>query len=114
MPRLLRVSAYHARCIVQRLHTVFAISLFGISTSGCVTVTPAPGADKVKVTNSPNDVAACTAVGNIRVPVPQTAVDGSAQMTEFRNQAVGLGGNAALVTVNWPNGQVEGIAYRCP
>ena len=99
---------------MQRVYAALVIVSCGFSTSGCVTVTPAPGADKVKVTNSPNDMAACTAVGNIKVPAPQTAVDGSAQMTQFRNQAVGLGGNAALVTVNWPSGQIDGIAYRCP
>jgi hypothetical protein len=99
---------------MQRLYATFAIGLFGISASGCFTVTPAPGADKVKVTDSPTDVAACTAVGNINVPAPEISFDGSAQMTALRNQAVALGGNAALVTVNWPNGRVDGIAYRCP
>jgi hypothetical protein len=78
--------------------------------AGCVSVTPAPGSDKVRVTNQPADVAACTAVGNIKVPPPSTM--GTDQMAEFRNQAVGFGGNAALVTVGGPT--VEGIAYRCP
>jgi len=99
---------------MQRLFAVFVIGLFGFSTSGCVTVTPAPGADKVKVTNSPSDVAACAAVGNIDAPALQMGVDSAAQMTQFRNEAVVLGGNVALVTVIWPNGQVNGVAYRCP
>jgi hypothetical protein len=98
---------------VQRLYAGFVISFFAISTSGCATVTPVPGApvpgaEKVKVTSSPGDVAACNAVGNIKV-----AKDGQG-LTELRNQAVGLGGNTAFVTVNRPNGQIDGVAYRCP
>jgi len=100
---------------MQRLYAGLAIAFFAISTSGCVTVTPAPGADRVKVTNSPGDVAACTAVGNIRVPKNEQGLsDAAAQMTGFRNQAIGLGANAALVTASWPDGQIDGIAYRCP
>jgi hypothetical protein len=94
---------------MQRLYAGLVISFLAISTSGCATATPVPGApvpgaDKVKVTSSPGDVAACTAVGNIKV----------AGLADLRNQAVGLGGNTAFVTVNRPNGQIEGIAYRCP
>jgi hypothetical protein len=92
--------------------SVVLASIFFITIvlAGCVSVTPAPGSDKVRVTNQPADVGACTAVGNIRVPPPST-MDPD-QMAEFRNQVVGLGGNAALVTVGGPT--LVGIAYRCP
>jgi hypothetical protein len=83
--------------------------------AACQTVTPAPGADKVKVTHNSADVVACTAAGNIKVPRNANGVvDMATAETEFRNQAVGLGGNAALVTVGAMGIPAEGIAYKCP
>jgi hypothetical protein len=74
------------------------------------TLGPAPGSDKVHVTTNPSDVSACTAIGNILVPGGTPNKD-----VEFRNQAVGLGANTALVTVTVYGGTpVDGIAYRCP
>lgn len=77
---------------------------------GCLTVTPAPGSDKLRVTRNPSDVSTCTAVGNIKVadnlPPPQA-------QTEFRNQAIGFGANAALATLVVVGVPVEGVAYRC-
>ena len=71
---------------------------------------PVPGSDKVHVTMNPSDVSACTAVGNIKVAGGAPNVD-----IQFRNQAVGFGGNAALVTVTvFGTTPVDGIAYRCP
>jgi len=75
------------------------------------TTTPAPGADKVRVTTSPSDVANCPAVGNIKLPATTTSVD---ILTEFRNQIIGLGGNTAFVTKGSPRYPAEGVAYRCP
>jgi len=83
--------------------------------SACVTVTPAPGADQVRVTKNVSDVATCKALGNIRVPKnAQGLVDGASAQTQFRNQAVGLGSNVALVTEGFESIPVAGIAYRCP
>ena len=70
---------------------------------------PVPGAEKVHVTTDPSDVSACTAVGKIKVPGGSPNVD-----ILFRNQAVGLGGNTAFVTVTFGTIPVDGVAYSCP
>ena len=76
-----------------------------LSTSGAV-----PGSDKVHVTMNPSDLSACTAIGNIKVPGGAPDKD-----IQFRNQAVGFGANAALVTVTvFGTTPVDGVAYRCP
>lgn len=99
---------------MQRTACLVTIAWMSI-TAGCATVTSAPGADKIKVTSNSADVAACTAAGNIKVPKNSNGlVDMATAETEFRNQAVGLGANAALVTVGPLGVPVEGIAYRCP
>jgi hypothetical protein len=79
----------------------------------CVSL--APGADKVRITKNPADVANCSAVGNINVPIElQGQFDIARADTQFRNQVIGLGGNAAFVTSSSLGIPVEGIAYRCP
>jgi len=79
----------------------------------CVSL--APGADKVRITKNPSDLANCSAVGNINVPIElQGQVDIAIADTQFRNQVIGLGGNAAFVTSSSLGIPVEGIAYRCP
>jgi hypothetical protein len=52
-------------------------------------------------------VANCKPVGNIHF---ETTPDGN----DFRNQVVGLGGNAAMVTLGNFNIPWSGVAYRCP
>jgi hypothetical protein len=82
--------------------------------SSCLTVTPAPGSDKVNVTRNPADVAACKPVGNIVVPkTSNDTVDIATAATDFRNRAIGLGGNTALVTSGFVSVPVEGVAYHC-
>jgi hypothetical protein len=82
--------------------------------TGCQTVTPAPGADKVRLTNNPADVASCKAVGNITVPKTSNGtVDIASAATEFRNRTIGLGGNTGFVTSGFVSVPVEGIAYHC-
>jgi hypothetical protein len=88
--------------------------LFTLLLGSCATVTPAPGSDKVHVTNNPADVAACKPVGNIAVPKTSNGtVDMASAATDFRNRTVGLGGNTALVTSGFVSIPVEGIAYHC-
>jgi hypothetical protein len=84
--------------------------------AACVTVSLAPGADLVRLTKTPGDVATCKPVGNIRVPQDaNTGTVGIANaQNQFRNQVVGLGGNAGLVTSGLLDVPVEGIAYQCP
>lgn len=99
---------------MRRLYGLLAAVALAAA-SGCLTVTPAPGADKLRVTSNAADVASCAPVGNIRVSKnDQGLVDAATAPTEFRNQAVGFGANAALVTMSGFGIPVEGIAYRCP
>ena len=84
-----------------------------ILVTACVSL--APGADKVRITKNPSDVANCSAVGNIKVPGEGSdQVDITTADTQFRNQVVGFGGNAAFVTSSTLGVPVEGVAYRCP
>jgi hypothetical protein len=96
------------RILLAHIMTTTAILL-----SSCVTL--APGADQVRITNKASDVATCKALGNIQVPKnDQGLVDGASAQIQFRNQAVGLSSNVALVTEGFVSIPVAGIAYRCP
>jgi hypothetical protein len=78
-------------------------------TLGTACVNPiilAPGADQVRLTKNPGDVANCAPSGNIRQEYPD--IDG------FRNRVVGLGGNAALVTEGSLGFPLVAVVYRCP
>jgi hypothetical protein len=106
-----------------RLYNGIVVICWAVVAAGCVSAAPtsgvdkvlAPGADKVKITRNPADVAPCTAAGNIRVfKDPAAKVEFATAETEFRNQTVGLGANAALITLVALGVPVEGIAYRCP
>ena len=91
-----------------------SVSVFiSVLLGGCVSL--APGADKVQVTKNAADVAACSSLGNITVPrKPEGQVDMGNAETQFRNRAVGLGANTALVTFGTASIPMEGIAYKCP
>ena len=78
--------------------------------AACASVTLVPGADKVRVTQNAQDVGACAAVGNLRVPRDSHGNPAVMNPTDdMRNQTIGLGGNTAFVT-----SASEGVAYRCP
>ena len=73
--------------------------------AACETVPLVPGADKVRITNTPSDVTNCKAVGIL----PGGTVNGlENQFTVIRNKTIGLGGNTVLLL---PGGD---IAYLCP
>jgi len=67
---------------------------------GCVTA--APGADQVKFTGNPDDVSACTAVGNISAEAMANLDPHVAQ-----NFAVGLNANVIFRT------GASAVAYHC-
>jgi hypothetical protein len=105
----------HGRWVVKALNTQRVIQCFvfmamAFMASGCATgVTLAPGADQIKVTQVPTDVAACVAVGNVDGENGSgLTIDGIRQM---QNQTVGVGGNTVLVTSDIS--PQKGIAYRC-
>ena len=101
---------------MKRSYARLAAALWiALVASGCVMTTPAPGADQVKITHNAAEVGACTPAGNIRVPRnADGVVDIANAQTQFRNEAVGLGGNVALVTEGALGVPTAGIAYRCP
>ena len=107
----------------MRLYNGIVVICWAVAAAGCVSSAPAsgvdkvlaPGADKVKITRNPADVASCTPAGNIRVfKDPEAKVEFATAETEFRNQTVGFSANAALITLVTLGVPVEGIAYRCP
>jgi hypothetical protein len=95
--------------------TVLLLSILTFLLSACAT-TLVPGAEKVKVTNTPADVAACKILGeieghvvdNIWGSLPQRYVD------EMRNRTVLAGGNTLLITSHSPYSHARGMAYQCP
>jgi hypothetical protein len=98
---------------LQRILLAHIMITATILLSACVTL--APGADQVRITDKASDVGTCKALGNIQVPKSgQDTVDGFSAQNQFRNQAVGLGSNVALVTEGFVGIPVAGIAYRCP
>lgn len=98
---------------MQRTANACLLIASTILVGACVTL--APGADQVRLTTKPADVEACKALGNLQVPKnDQGLVDGASAQNQFRNQAVGLGGNMALVTEGFVSIPVAGIAYHCP
>ena len=99
--------------IMQRTANTLLLIASAILAGACVTL--APGADQVRLTNKPADVVACKALGNIQVPRDNGGlVDGATAQNQFRNQAVGLSANVALVTEGFVGIPVAGIAYHCP
>jgi hypothetical protein len=98
---------------MQRILSAQIMITATILLSACVTL--APGADKVRITDKASDVATCKALGNLQVPMDGGApADASSAQDQFRNQAVGLGSNVALVTQGIVGLPFSGIAYRCP
>ena len=82
-------------------------ALFAGSLAACVTITPAPGSERVKVTENPADVASCKSVGNI------DAVKYNGDQAIMRNEVIGDGGDTLLLTVPAAFGGGLGVAYRC-
>lgn len=82
-----------------------------IAMASCATMVPAPGANHVRLTRNPAEVAGCSPVGNINLPSSQ---QGMYAAFNFRNRVVGYGGNAGLITVSvLASEPIDGIAYRC-
>ena len=90
---------------MKTILTTSGVALLAASLGACA-ITPAPGAERVRVTTSAADVASCKPVGNINSSGAQT---GSPEM-QFRNETVGYGGDTLFVTDEY---RMIGIAYRC-
>lgn len=83
---------------------LLSASLFATLTA-CQTVPLVPGADKVRITNTPSDVANCKALGNLP---PGGAFGDENAWAVIRNNTIGLGGNTVLMAPG------VAIAYQCP
>lgn len=82
---------------------------------GSLPVPPlAPGAEKVKITRNPSDVAGCKAVGNVHVEGGNLT---DAPQILTKNRAIGLGGdtvfNTSLQLSETMGGVIDGVVYRC-
>lgn len=97
---------------MRRSKWLVAVSL--ICLSGCAPFVLAPGAADVRLTKVAADVVGCTAVGNIQLPRDSDGFELRNAVGRLRNQTIGLGGNAALVTESVHGTPTTGVAYRCP
>jgi len=79
----------------------------------CATTTLAPGAAQVRLTDQAGDVQHCAPVGNI-TPARDAKGDTFSTPANFKNQAIGLGGNTVLVTKALLGAPIDGVVYRCP
>jgi hypothetical protein len=79
----------------------------------------APGADQVRITKNPADVAGCKAVGNVSIGPRDYLMSSEAYL---RNRVVGLDGNTLFLVISTEGVDAsgtpytlmrEGIAYRC-
>jgi len=96
-------------------HAKSLVSICGFALSACAPFVLAPGAEQVQVTKLPADVASCTAVGNIELPKNSDGrVDRTHALDRMKNQTIGFGGNAALITESRQGTPTAGLAYRCP
>src|SRR4051812_12513490 len=87
-------------------------SLIGLS--ACTPILLAPGAAEVRVTIVSGDVAGCTPVGNLRVPLLQSGmVDPRHALGQLKNETIVLRGNVAFVTEGTPDIPSAGVAYHC-
>lgn len=92
------------------LPVLMSVALGAIS--ACATVALAPGADKVRLTQTAADVAACTPVGNLHLGAGPNGPPNPA--AALRNEVIGLGGNTAFVTTGSLTIPTDGVAYKCP
>jgi hypothetical protein len=97
--RLARSGANMTRPLTLRA-SASAIALVMVSGCGLPSPVMAPGAEDVKITRNPADVAGCTPAGNIDY-------ESMTNLYATQNKAVGYNANVVLNTVS------GGIAYRC-
>jgi hypothetical protein len=87
------------------LTVVLALTL--LSVAACSSLSP--GAEKVRVTRDPKDVAGCKAVGQVSGLTGTQALPGAEK--KMMNAALALGADVVFVTSTI--GSYDGVAYRC-
>jgi hypothetical protein len=95
---------------MKALVSVLALTALVAFASGCSSA--APGAEKIRVTNNPKDVAGCKVAGQVSGLTGGQAYPDS--KTKMRNAALALGADTIYVTstVNLTGGY-EGMSYNC-
>jgi hypothetical protein len=100
---------------LQTIRNAFFAVASSLLMYACASVTLAPGAEKVRLTEAAADVANCKAVGNVQVRKrPGDVGDLFSAPTQFRNQTLGFGGNIGFVTEGGLQAPAAGVAYQCP
>jgi hypothetical protein len=84
-----------------------SIVLFLMTLTSCTSLSP--GAEKVKFTRDPKDVAGCKAVGQVSGLTGTQALPGAKQ--KMMNAALAIGADVVFVTSTV--GSYDGVAYRC-
>jgi hypothetical protein len=105
------MSGFHVLGICARTS---AVGVMLTLMCACATPALAPGADKVQLTQKADDVAHCTAVGNINPARDAKGGTTFSTPAEFQNQAIGLSGNTVFVSKEYMGAPIEGVVYRCP
>jgi hypothetical protein len=94
---------------MTRLRLAVPPALFMLLNGCLITVPSAPGAEKVNMTHSESEVAACTPLGDV-VGLTDTNYVAD-ERREMQNQTIDLGGDTLLLTKD--KDPPKGTAYRC-
>lgn len=97
------MSSSRNRCDASAVAVVLTL----LSAAACSSLSP--GAEKVKVTRDPKDVAGCKAVGQVSGLTGTQALPGAEK--KMMNAAFAL--RADVVFVTSTIGSYDGVAYRC-
>lgn len=118
------------------LKTLAALALLLVACSGCVATRLTPEGREVRVTSDPDDVRACTRIGDVEarreLNRPRYASSEEDVLRRLRNSAGAVGANVVLVDPSVPveatyrnpstapdrvsetAPRYPGVAYRCP
>ena len=91
---------------MKTLASVLALTALAASASGCSSA--APGAEKIRITSNPKDVAGCKVAGQV-----STHTSSPGNETRLRNAALTIGGDTIFVTSSGLSGPYQGMAYNC-
>jgi hypothetical protein len=83
------------------------LALTMLTATACTSLSP--GAEKIKVTRNPKDVAGCKAVGEVSGLTANQALPGAKK--KMMNAALALGADVVFVTSTV--GSYDGVAYLC-
>src|SRR5664280_3475847 len=91
---------------MKTLGSTLALAAIVVATSGCSSA--APGAEKIRVTSNPKDVAGCKVAGQV-----STHTSSPGNETRLRNAALTIGGGTIFVTSSGLSGPYQGMVYNC-